>query len=150
MSLKTKQITITAEGRDQGKVFLITEKPAGVAEKWGWRAYLAMARAGLEVPPEIAALGLPGLMLVGLRALSQTRWEDAEPLLDEMMDCVRLAIGDAGVTRPPTLPGDIWEWSTFHTLRMEVVELHLGFTIAEGLSRLSSRHPTANSPSPSA
>jgi hypothetical protein len=47
-------------------------------------------------------------------------------------------------TRPPTAQGDIEEVKTIWDLRQEVIELHLGFSIAEGLSKL----PTSAMKSP--
>lgn len=148
MSRKKTSVIIPddAEGnRDRGKIFVVTEVPAYQAEKWGNRVYLAMARSGIPIEPEYAAMGVAGLFLVGLRALTLTSWADAEPLLDEMMECVTIALpNNPSVARPLMRDLDIEEIGTYRRLRQEIIELHLGFTIAEGLSRLSGPKPTAN------
>lgn len=47
MALKTRQITIE-NGRDKGRVFLITEMSAAHADNWAMRALLALANSGAE------------------------------------------------------------------------------------------------------
>lgn len=129
----TKIVQIDKPGRDLGKVFVLTEMPATVAEKWAVRAFLAMARSGVEIPDELAGSGIAGLMSLGLQALSGITWSDAEPLLDEMLRCVRIrpdprnddvirALVDRG-----TDGDDIEEISTRLFLRKEVWALHTGF-----------------------
>ena len=49
MARKTKRVTITAEGRDKGKTFLITELPADQAERWAIRALLALIQSGAVI-----------------------------------------------------------------------------------------------------
>src|SRR6185437_6783611 len=57
MSRKTKDITIDAPGRDQGKTFRLTELAAKPAEKWANRVFLALARSGLDLPPNLDLTG---------------------------------------------------------------------------------------------
>lgn len=129
----------TGEGnRDQGKVFLLTEMPARKAEKWATRALNLMARSGVDLPPDILRSGMASMFVVGVKALTSIDYEGAEPLLDEMMDCVALIPDPAkpGVTRPVHLDTDIEEVSTYLALRGEVFELHTGFSVAGILSSL--------------
>jgi hypothetical protein len=134
---KTKTVIIDTEGRDKGKHYLITEMSSGNAETWGLRALSAMARSGVEIPADIANAGLVGLKLLGLRAFLSMPFQDAVPLFAEMMTCVAF-IPDPSrpmVFRSPPWDDDIEEVATRLLLRSEVIELHTGFSIAEGFLR---------------
>lgn len=125
---KTQTVTIDREGRDQGKTFLITEMPAVQAERWAMRAFFAMANAGVDLPDDVADAGMAALASFGLRALGAIRWEDAEPLLDEMMGCVAFVPDRAKPEQTRKLMDeDIEEVSTRLELRRAVWELHTGF-----------------------
>ena len=132
-----KLIVIDKEGRDKGKTFKITEMPAMKAEKWATRALLALLHSGIEVPDDAANAGLAGIAAMGIAAFAGLKWQDADPLLEEMMTCVQI-IPDASnpmVVRPiMEMADDIEEVSTLFFLRKEVLELHLGFSIADKLS----------------
>lgn len=167
MARKFKTVTITAEGRDKGKSFLIVEMSAYDAERWATRALLALSRAGAEVPDDALSAGSLGLVLVGLDALRKLPYEEAEPLLEEMLGCVHF-VPDAVKTdpmsgrpatralmRPDALnDGDIEEVTTLLQLREEAVSLHLGFSLVAVLQGMaatlnSSRQNMSTSPAPS-
>lgn len=135
MARKTKEITITAEGRDQGRTFLLTEMPALAAEKWAARAFLALGKSGVDVPDEVRQHGTAAIMIVGIRAFVGIDFADAEPLMDEMMRCVQYG-PSAGVWRPLS-NDDIDEVETLAFLRGELMELHTGFTVRAALSTLA-------------
>lgn len=128
---KTKDVVVALEGRDKGKVFRITEMPASQAEKWATRAFLALAHSGVEVPEYVSGAGMAGIAVLGLKALGGVSFEEAEPLMDEMMACVT-------IVRDPKQPmmafglmeQDTEEVSTRVLLRGEVFELHTGFSFA--------------------
>lgn len=134
---KTASVTITADGRDKGKVFLLTEMPASVAEKWAMRALLALGRSGIELPDDVANGGMAGVAAAGLRAFAGIEFGDAEPLMDEMFGCVQIVPDpkQAAVARD-LIEDDIFEVSTRLLLRSEVVALHVGFSISDALSKL--------------
>jgi hypothetical protein len=122
---KTKTVTITEEGRDKGKNYHLTEMPVWDAEKWAARAILALAKSGVEIPDGVE--GMAGLAALGLGAIMQIRWEDAEPLLDDMLKCIKF-MPSAGVIRPLILEqDDIEEIDTLLTLRKEILGLHFDF-----------------------
>jgi hypothetical protein len=140
--MRTKLVTITSEGRDQGKTFLITEMSSYHGEKWAYKALLALSRGGFELPPGIFDSGMSGLasivpylMVIGFRSLHAARWEEVEILLDEMMACVKY--------KPPqdALPAvelrndstsQIEEIKTRVELRKEVLMLHVDpFVLAQ-------------------
>lgn len=140
-------VTITAEGRDKGKVFVIREKSAVQTEKWATRALLALSRSGVDIG-DAADAGIRGIMALGIKALFGMSFTDAEPLLDEMMECVSWRVDPKrpDVTRPLMVDDDIEEVATLLRLRSEVVELHTGFSIAGLLSTSTSETPAAASP----
>jgi len=144
---KTKPVTIQGEGRDQGKVFQITEMPTTQAEKWGIRAASAIARTGFDIP---TGAGWDAMVAVGFQAFLRADWADVEPLLDEMMACVEF-MPDAkrpDVTRR-LVETDTEEIATIVKLRDEVFELHAGFSIAVALSTLAAaRTETTDEPMP--
>jgi hypothetical protein len=140
---KTKTITVPSDdptNRDAGKVYLLTELPAARSEKWAARVLLALLASGIKIPDKTAKAGLAGLASMGGSVVSGTAgvpWEVVEPLLDEMMACVQLMVGKPGgiaVPRPIMTDDDIEEISTRLLLRKEVLELHLGFSLAAFLS----------------
>ena len=83
MARNAKPVVITAEGRDKGKRFVLTEMPALRAEKWALRALLALAKAGVDLPDDAVGAGMAALAVAGLQALRKLEFTDAEPLMDE-------------------------------------------------------------------
>ena len=149
---KDKLVRIDAAGRDQGKTFLVVEMPPRKAEKWAARALLALGRA--DLPDEWKEAGMAGLAMVGIRAFLSMPFDLAEPLLDEMLECV-YAVPDASkidqFTKKPIvralIEDDIDEVATLLALRSEVFELHTGFSTAAFLSTLGDKAKAAlNSP----
>ena len=128
MARKTLIVVIDAAGRDLGKAFLIREMPASQAEKWAAKAFLGMARSGVEIPADIAEAGLAGIASIGIKALGGMRYEDAEPLLDEMFQCVSFL---PDPVKPAIVRGlvedDIEEVATRLRLRKEIFNLHVDF-----------------------
>jgi hypothetical protein len=128
MARKVITVVIDGDKRDAGKVFELTEMPAVQGEKWGTRALLALSRGGVEIPDNLAALGLAGLAVMGVEALGRLQWEAAEPLLDEMFDCVKIVpdVAHPAVTRR-IVESDIEEIATLIKLRKEILALHIDF-----------------------
>jgi hypothetical protein len=73
---------------------------------------------------------------VGIKAFGSIPWELAEPLLDEMMSCVRFIPPAKNVEPMALLPDMIEEVTTLLSIRKELLELHLGFSLAAKLSNL--------------
>jgi hypothetical protein len=128
MARKIANYTVTAEGRDKGKIFLITEMSAAHAESWALRVLLALVGANVNLPENFAELGMAGVAELGIRALSGLKWEVAEPLLEEMFECCEI-IPDRSKTHVhrTLIDSDIEEVSTRLKLRMEVFKLHTDF-----------------------
>ena len=151
---KTKIFVVTDEGRDKGKRFVIKEMPAFQAENWAMRAFLALARSGVDISESLRSsgmAGLAGLAVSGLRALQGMDYGEAKPLLDEMLDCVH-HMPDPKTpefTRPLILStpdgegDDVQEVLTFMRLRKEVIDLHTSF-FTDGMSRNSTSETTTS------
>ena len=157
MARNTKEIIIADAGRDQGKRFLLMEMPARPAEKWATRAFLALARSGVDIPEDIANSGWAGIAIQSLKTIAGVQFAEAEPLMDEMFKCIQF-VPDTGIPRPLIDTGtdgdDIEEIMTRMKLRWEVVTLHTqNFTsvflsIWESLRRLQGLQSTVTSPEP--
>lgn len=146
MARNTANYTVTDEGRDQGKVFVLTEMPASRAESWAMRALLALMAGGVEVPPGFDRMGMAAMAEMGIKALVGLKWEVAEPLLAEMWSCVQIM---PDPTKPHVIRNlieeDIEEISTRIKLRAEVWKLHTGFLKAVVHSISEGSRPAAAS-----
>jgi hypothetical protein len=134
MARKTKTVQIEGEGRDQGKVFFLTELPSSQIEEWASRALFAMMNCGVEVPDDLLKAGLAGLMAIGIKSLSKVPYEMAKPLLDEIMSCVAIipdprqpAVKRGYMGVGPMIEDDIEEVSTRLILKKSVFDLHMDF-----------------------
>lgn len=137
MARKTLEVRITDEGRDQGKVFVLTEMPASQAEKWGMRVLCILLGSGVQVPPDLANAGMAGVAMIGFANLLRggvLEFPQLEPLLDQMMTCVSMRPDPAHpeIVRP-LIEEDIDEIPTRLRLRAEVFALHTGFSSAAAL-----------------
>lgn len=129
---KTAVVTIASEGRDIGKAFFLKELPASQAEKWAVRAFLALAKSGVDIPANIRELGIVGVAVTGLKALGGVSFNEASHLMDEMFSCVQFLPDSSNPELARLLiEDDIEEVQTRWTLRMEVFALHTGFTLAD-------------------
>jgi hypothetical protein len=137
MARRTREVTITDEGRDQGKVFFLTEMPAMQADRWSMRALMAIAHTGITIPEEVFSMGMAGIMALGIHSLVRLSASELLPLLDEIHDsCVAhipdpakpmVKLGKPGGAGP--LPDNtIEEVKTYMTLRKELLSLHTGFS----------------------
>lgn len=126
MALKTKQITIE-NGRDKGRVFLITEMSAAHADNWAMRALIALANSGADLGGISPQQGMIGMARVALDALGRLKADDAIPLLNELLDCVQI-IPESGRPRPLNMDfNDVEDFTTLWRLRKEVFALHTDF-----------------------
>lgn len=152
--MRKKEIVVVPKigGRDDGKTFLIDEMPAAQAEKWALRMFIALKGTSAAVPDDVARFGMVGVAIRGLNAFlaADVRFMDIEPLLDDMLACVR-------IVRDPRHPevatalmsDDIEEVQTRVWLRGEVLRVHTGFSVAEAFSLLVSAIKTGPQDSPS-
>ena len=127
---------VKEEGRDKGKTFVITEMQADKAERWAMKALLAVIKTNPEIPEDFELSGMAGIAQVGLKALAGVEWEQAEPLLNEMMECVEFMPDSSKPQIVRKLfDGDIEEIMTRINLRKEILQMHVGFSKAVKVSK---------------
>lgn len=150
MARKTRILTVTTDGRDKGKSFLITEFPPRKAERWAIHALSSIARNGRdsldrETLDAIRDSGMAAIAALGIKAITAMPVEDMDPLLDEMLEAVDFVPDASKIDKGTMLPfsrplddEDVEEPGTFMTLRDAVFELHTDFSAAAFLSQLGS------------
>lgn len=141
MARKTVTVTIVEEGRDKGKVFVLTELSAYEAEEWAGRAIFALMNSGVAIPDNIAQAGLAGVASLGIQAISKLPFDAAKPLFDKMLECVQIQ-PSPNVTRA-LIDDDIEEVATLLTLRKRVLSLHVDFSMAVAQSTSGSKPQSA-------
>lgn len=132
MSRKTQEWT-AKDGRDEGKLFFITEMPARQAHRWATRALFAAINGGATIPEDVAEMGMAGLAALGVKALAGMKAEQAEPLMDELLTCVQIMPDPMNPQIKRKLmeeASDIEEAITYFKLQKEVLALHLDFFTA--------------------
>lgn len=133
-----KTVVIEEEGRDLGKEFLITELSSYEAEQWVWQLIPVLAAAGVEVNEETLKGGFAQIMAVGAANLLRMPYGFVKSLLDQMVPCIKYChYDDGGKAIPPAsillnANCQIEELSTWFQLRMAVLELHVGPSLAAG------------------
>lgn len=156
MARREKRVTISdgtqESNRDYGKTFIIREMSADAGEWWAIRALIVLGNASVSMPAGVIESGMAGLaameqlkgaasalFLMGLRTLPGVDARALKPLLDEMMECVKYQ--PPGAYPAQALHSgellQIEEIKTILTLRAEVLELHLGFSLAGAVSTLA-------------
>lgn len=143
MARRIREYTVTGVNRDQGKTFRLTELSADQGERWAVRFALALAHGGSNIPREVLEAGMSGLastwpnfIATGLVSLQGVEAATIIPLLDEMIECVQY-LPPSGLPPQSIFPGinsQIEEVSTRARLRFELIELHLGFSLADALT----------------
>jgi hypothetical protein len=129
MARKTMVLTLDSTfKRDEGKVFFIEEMDSYSGEMWGIKVMQGLIRSGVEIPDDIANMGLAGVARMSFAALGGMSFGDLQPLLDQMMACVKL-IPDP--SKPKVTRGlnasDIEEVKTRLYIKREVFKLHVDF-----------------------
>lgn len=127
MARKVERYTVKDDNRDNGKTFELRELPAREAERWALRALLAMSRHGVDLPDGALDSGFASLATIGLNMLGNIDPEEADKLMDKMLECVSYVPEGKGLQPRPLIDSDIEELSTLLKLRAEVFKLHAGF-----------------------
>lgn len=132
---KEKVIKLNDRGREL--TFKIREMPASQLERWLMRALLLVSKGantetGLDA---LRALNADGTVRALAAVCGAVSYDDAQPLLDEMLACCsRVDAGIEQVCTPETVDGYIEDVRTLFRLRVETVRLHFDFFIAESPS----------------
>jgi len=120
-----KTVDILGVGRDENKVYRITEFGAFKAERIAMRGLWAIAASGVEIPEDMSTAPLAKLVEIGIMSLAKIPFNVAEPLLIEMLEAVTLVMPDSQIRK--ILPDDIEEYRTILKLRKEIISLHIDF-----------------------
>jgi hypothetical protein len=129
-------------GRDAGRTYRITEMSCRDSERWAIRALLILTGSGERIPEHLVDRGMEAMAMfvVNGALLSDRRVtiEEISPLLDEMMTCVEVVRDPArpDIAQPLVTDDDVREVRTRLWLRSEVLRVHTGFSVADGLSSL--------------
>lgn len=132
---KEKVVTIVDRGKE--KTFKIIEMPATQAERWLIRAGLLLAGTGLIEKAAILndageAVSQIGKLLATqglLSSLATIDYEQAAPLLDELMGCCALVVTgqfDQKLT-PDVIDGIVEDVKTLFLLQKEAAALNFDF-----------------------
>lgn len=125
--------SITAEGRDHGKLFQITEMTSSKGEAWALRVFMGLLQGNVDIPPGLLNnLGMAALAEFGMRALTSLKWDVLEPLLKEMFDGVAIIPDPKVLTVVRPLQGDMGDYdieeiATRVELRIAIWKLNMGF-----------------------
>jgi hypothetical protein len=136
---RKKEVFVPTDGRDKekGQHYILHEMPALKAERWALRALLALAHAGAEIPDDAAGAGMAAIAHAGFQSLKALKYEEAQPLLDEMLSCIEVVPDpkSPNITRPPVMNemegDDIEEITTLWQIRERIFRLHTAFFLRE-------------------
>ncbi len=135
-----KSVEIKLEDRGQDLTFRIEEMPATRLESWIIRAVLLLAGAGLAEAPGRFDLKEAGAFLAekGLSVLGRVDYDQAKPLLDELLGCCHRVVGKAEERiSPANIDDHIKDVGNLFRLKAEALKVNLGF-LSGGLGNLFS------------
>jgi hypothetical protein len=128
MSRRELIYTVKDDNRDKGRSYLLKEMPATQGEWWAFRAFVALARGGVEVPEDVTSMGMAGVARITLGQLGKMHPEDARPLMDELYAQIQIVTDlKTGYARE-LIEDDVDEISTHFKLKWELIRLHAGFS----------------------
>jgi hypothetical protein len=128
MARKVIEWKVEDEGRDKGKVFVLTAMPARQAFFWGLNVILTGMNCGSAIPAEVSSQGIAGLAVWGIAALEKIPPTLAQPFIEELLACVQIQPGKhSEVLRPVRdAADDIEEPKTYWDLLQKTYEMHVG------------------------
>ncbi|SRR6266705_422397 len=151
MARREMDVVISDEGRDKGKLFHLTEMPSTQGEDMALRIFLALAKAGVDVPEEIQEAGFAGLVSWGVRSLTGVSFEEAKAVKDELFSsCVQIVPdpqhpdvrrGKGAFSVGALVESDVEEVATRVALYRKLVTLHTGF-FSDAVVSTSATAPT--------
>ena len=139
MARKTETVTITEQGRDKGKTFVLTEMSAIQGERWATQALSLIAKAGADLPRGAEDSGMAGLAAAPLTALPVLK-SLQDTSLDAWWECVKYQHRPNHPLQPifQNEACQIEEIATVNLLRMKVLEMHTSFFSEGGPSNSGS------------
>ena len=93
-------------------------------DRWATRALIALGRAKKGGIATLGSMSIDEL----LSALSEVDYQIAEPLLQELLECCDFVKnGQSIVLKKDMVDGIVEDWTTLFKLRMEALNLCVGF-----------------------
>ncbi|EPF2606907.1 hypothetical protein ACSL74_004334 [Yersinia enterocolitica] len=135
MSRKEIIYIVDAEGRDNGKEFIITEMSAWDADSLAQDIFRAMGDSNYTgIPADVIAMGCAGLATVGLSVISASSPDVAHTLRDRLMSTVEIVITHDGNRNRRQVKGsiDFEEVSTIRKLLDKVFQTNFDFLTIAG------------------
>ena len=129
MPRKEIDVKIEADGRDKGKTFHIMEMSAWDAERWALRAFFEVMNSGVEIDDRLVKAGMAGIAIAGIQAFGKVPFERAQPLLNELLTCVKYKFGMRPEEVRAIVAEDVEEPGTILQLRAEALNLHVNFPV---------------------
>ncbi|ENF3463334.1 hypothetical protein SM871_004380 [Yersinia enterocolitica] len=126
---------VDAEGRDNGKEFIITEMSAWDADSLAQDIFRAMGDSNYTgIPADVIAMGCAGLATVGLSVISASSPDVAHTLRDRLMSTVEIVITHDGNRSRRQVKGsiDFEEVSTIRNLLDKVFQTNFDFLTIAG------------------
>ncbi|EOZ1744523.1 hypothetical protein ACVSXV_22620 [Yersinia enterocolitica] len=126
---------VDAEGRDNGKEFIITEMSAWDADSLAQDIFRAMGDSNYTgIPADVIAMGCAGLATVGLSVISASSPEVAHNLRDRLISTVEIVITHDGNRNRRQVKGsiDFEEVSTIRKLLDKVFQTNFDFLTIAG------------------
>ncbi|EMG5773588.1 hypothetical protein V5D82_003002 [Yersinia enterocolitica] len=126
---------VDAEGRDNGKEFIITEMSAWDADSLAQDIFRAMGDSNYTgIPADVIAMGCAGLATVGLSVISASSPDVAHALRDRLMSTVEIVITHDGNRSRRQVKGsiDFEEVSTIRKLLDKVFQTNFDFLTIAG------------------
>ncbi|HDL6962220.1 TPA: hypothetical protein PXM28_001462 [Yersinia enterocolitica] len=135
MARKEIVYIVDAEGRDNGKEFIITEMSAWDADSLAQDIFRAMGDSNYTgIPADVIAMGCAGLATVGLSVISASSPDVAHKLRDRLISTVEIVITHDGNRNRRQVKGniDFEEVSTIRKLLDKVFQTNFDFLTIAG------------------
>lgn len=131
--LKTKNFTIP-EGRDEGKVFKITEMPALKADEWAHKLLEQASRSGVDLKNvDVLSLdtkSMAGMIEIGAAVftiLGRIDYQTSREMKFDLLNtCVRIVPTD-GKPRECLWGDEIKDFQNFTLLAAQAIGIHIDF-----------------------
>jgi hypothetical protein len=136
MARKELRHTITSEGRDKGKVFILTEMPSDQGERIANRMIFALLNTGAAIPEEALGAGWAALAAVGVQAIGMLRYDTVQSILEEAWAFSVRYQHSPQLLPQEIIPGvnsPIEEVRTRYEIHLALWKLHTGFSLPVGL-----------------
>jgi hypothetical protein len=136
MPRKIERLTISTEGRDKGKTFVLTEMPSDQGERVANRIIFALLNTGAAIPEEALGAGWAALAAIGIQAIGLLRSDTVQSILDEVWPIAVRYEHSSKVPLQEITAGincQIEEVGTRYAIHLALWKLHTGFSLPVAL-----------------